>query len=242
MLLAAAFAASFGAAYYILCPFLLGRADSLKLAAILAAAAAVAAPRVVPKEFLAPRDEFRVPAAAPSPARLEYEKRVSKRLSRLVPFDPGTAETPAGWSAGSAMGQSVVLDLREGLVWGEMLPGTFAYDQSSFQSAQEACAALPPQGAWALPTMAEWLRSRKHGLHGVAPYDGKTNRWLAAVHVPDLGLVTMGLVVMEPSGNAGAGSSRVGARCVGRTAAGPEHGILTLSSEETLEALSGGRR
>jgi hypothetical protein len=219
-------AAGFAAAYWLLYPLVLPRLPSLR-----AAVAAGVLLALVPFPESLRRRVAPQPWEAPAPHRPRPEV---VRFTGPRPEFAASGPAEAGFIPGRAAGTPAWLDEKDGLIWGEPLAGRFAYDLASFEAARRACAAAPPAGAWALPTMAEHLRLRGRVLPEAAGA-----RWLSAVIIRDMNLTTMGLFGSAASRNDGGSAAQVRARCVTRGAAAPDQGYVELSAQESLEALGG---
>lgn len=252
MLLSAVLApvVAFGAVYWLLHPFLLGRRASLGSAVVAAVAAfglmflpwrgrpfGVALRQRglgVLRSYDAALEEARE-------ARRKASRRrdVAARFTVLPAFYP-TAAPESGWTAGEAAGRRAWLDSASGLLWAEALELRLPdYSDASWRRAAQACREAEPAGAWALPTTAEFLDARMNGFLDAVP-DAAARRWYAVLYVEGMSAELMGLFSTSSS-NAGA-SPEYGVRCVGRTEAAPPNGILELTPSKAVSALNGGKR
>jgi hypothetical protein len=212
--------ASAAAIYWLLHPYAAGRKRSAQAAgaAGLLAAGLLAAPW--PDKPLAA--VLRENAEAEwRPARILREIRsrrraVAFRRASLARFGEPLDPVPAG----------ARLDRESGMIWGEALPLVLPdYSDASWKRATAACAAQPPAGAWALPSMAEFLKAKNRGA------DLGSRRWYATVFVPDMELSLMGVF------GAGTASAAFGVRCVARSPAAPAEGYPFSTNEDVLSAL-----
>lgn len=135
------------------------------------------------------------------------------------PLEPVILERgPDGWiRATNAAGDELWLDESSGLLWRGPLAWDTATAVHDLGSAEAFCAALEPEGHWALPTEGELLTLwRAHG-HARMPGDGRSS--LSVLVAPGMRAV----LAARFAGNAPGYSLR----CVARTETAPARGYVS---------------
>ncbi|MBI3549759.1 MAG: hypothetical protein HY078_12030 [Elusimicrobia bacterium] len=244
--------AAFGISFYVLYPFVFDARRSLYAAALISGAFALALSVPWPDNPLAAvlkeqgasalrRNRWIAEDIRVSRAKEAYRSAMLDRFKTAAAFEPG----PGGGAvrAGQVAGRPAWLDSSTGLVWGAPLETVLPdYSEASWRTAKAACAAAAPEGTWALPSMAEYLKAKNAGLLSAVEDFASRRRWYATVFVPDMRLETMGLFSTSASSNASPAGGDFGVRCVARTEAAPASGYPMTSNEEVLRALNGGKR
>jgi hypothetical protein len=140
------------------------------------------------------------PNVVPAPSAKE-------RFAKQVPFKQ-TQALQYGWTYGQSGDSMVFRDGRTGLIWGPRFVATVpAVQLPHVKTGMEACAAFPPEGAWALPRADEFDRAKADGLlHADAD---AAHNWLT--YIADTRPFVLPAVRLWKTGE-----KTISVRCVGR--------------------------
>lgn len=170
------------------------------------------------------------PAVMPQP---EAPEGASDRFSQSLAFDEDESRSTDAWSAGTAGGKQAWRDNKSGMIWGPKLAMTLAsFSETDMQRAMDACAEEYPEGAWALPSGAEFDIAKVGGILK-ADKDAR-HRWISFIVIP-------GMKQMLPAGRgyiSVAKEKEFSVRCIARGKNAPANGYLATDNETTIKALA----
>lgn len=179
----------------------------------------------------APQSETPPPRAVmPQP---ETPEGASDRFSQSLDFDEDKSRSTDAWSAGTAGGKQAWRDNKSGMIWGPKLDLAFSsFSEEDMKRAIDACAKQTPEGAWALPSGAEFDIARVNGI--LKTDKGAGRRWISFIVIP-------GMEQAMPAARGYAPVSKerhFSVRCIARGKTAPANGYLTTDNETALKALA----
>lgn len=170
------------------------------------------------------------PVALAQPVEIMTSQTASAgaRFSQAVVI---MAKEGENWTEGTIGNLPVWLDAQSGMVWGPRLMMPVAgMSADDVKLAKKSCAAEKPEGAWALPTAAEFDIAKVNGI--LKADSGAKHRWITWQQ-------DSGIELPSVRGYTPAGQDRTFyIRCIARTPSAPENGYMEAGNEITLKALA----
>lgn len=171
-------------------------------------------------------------ARAPAYVTIIHTEELDRFASPLEFIIDESRSTDA-WSAGTAGGKEAWRDNKSGMIWGPKLGLTLSsFSEEDMNRAIDACAKEHPEGAWLLPSGAEFDIAKVNGILKVDK-DAR-HRWITFIVIP-------GMDHVMPAGRGYVPVSKekhFSVRCIARGENAPANGYLAADNEITLKALA----
>lgn len=172
------------------------------------------------------------PSLTPAPRTPEDDALV--RFSQTLDFEEDASRSTDAWSAGTAGGREAWRDNKSGMIWGPRLDLTLSsFSEENMNHAIDACAQEYPEGAWLLPSGAEFDIAKVNGILK-ADKDAR-HRWITFITIPP------DIHHVMPAGRGYVPVSKekhFSVRCIARGENAPANGYLTTDTETTIKALA----
>jgi hypothetical protein len=187
----------------------------------------------VPVEAVAPASTYApVPAPVATPSPSSFPSRFSQALDLFPQYDDPLAPPQPAWVEAQKDGRTIWVDTASLMAWGPRLDAELTgMTKDDLDLARSFCDKEKPEGAWALPTAAEFDIAK---VNGMLTFDkGARHKWLTWQEVPPA------LVIPSVRGYVPASAGEnYSVRCIARTQHAPDNGYLQAGNEITLKALA----